>query len=325
MPAPAPVDLDQARAALAAVVPRLTRHIRSITDPTRHAIGVWNAGLAHEINNRASATACSVDALRDTCNDLLGSLVRLAEASLRSDQFLAIDALRREIDAPTTGMDPLVVADREEALTNWLTAHGVVDAWRIAPTLATAGVDIAWCERAAQILPGSTLAPGLEWVSSALAMDGHGTLRLSAFSAGDRVVVEVADTGPGMPPEVQERAFDPFYTTKDVGQGTGLGLDISRRIVVERHHGEISIQSRKGATVLRVELPLHHDVAGAGASKPWRPDVLDRMGHERRHPRIGSQRACRTGGRAELRGVPPSSFCKGRPGTSWMRHAGASS
>ena len=54
---------------------------------------------------------------------------------------------------------------------------------------------------------------------------------------------------------MQAHAFDPFYTTKDVGQGTGLGLDISRRIVVERHGGEIGIDSAPGRTVLRVTLP----------------------------------------------------------------------
>ncbi len=60
-----------------------------------------------------------------------------------------------------------------------------------------------------------------------------------------------------MPADVQARAFEPFFTTKDVGKGTGLGLDISRRIVVERHHGEILISSRPGATVLSVKLPIN--------------------------------------------------------------------
>ena len=61
-----------------------------------------------------------------------------------------------------------------------------------------------------------------------------------------------------MPAEVQRRAFDPFFTTKDVGKGTGLGLDISRRIIVERHVGEISIDSVPGRTVMRVRLPRRH-------------------------------------------------------------------
>ncbi|HEY3530636.1 MAG TPA: ATP-binding protein [Nocardioides sp.] len=91
------------------------------------------------------------------------------------------------------------------------------------------------------------------------AMDGRGTLTIRTRAQGEWVVVELADTGPGMPPEVVARAFEPFFTTKDVGKGTGLGLDIARRIVVERHGGLIEIDSPvsegKG-TVMRVSLPL---------------------------------------------------------------------
>jgi len=88
------------------------------------------------------------------------------------------------------------------------------------------------------------------------AMDGAGTLRVTTRGEGSEVVVEIGDTGPGMSPEVAARAFDVFYTTKDVGKGTGLGLDIAQRIVVEHHGGTISIDSRPGQTVLRVRLPL---------------------------------------------------------------------
>ena len=87
------------------------------------------------------------------------------------------------------------------------------------------------------------------------AMEGQGTLRVTTRVDGHDVVVEIADTGPGMPADVQARAFEPFYTTKDVGKGTGLGLDISRRIVVERHDGEITIDVQPGGTVLCVRLP----------------------------------------------------------------------
>jgi signal transduction histidine kinase len=85
--------------------------------------------------------------------------------------------------------------------------------------------------------------------------DTGGTLRVATRVDGDQVVVEIGDTGPGMSPEVVARAFDAFYTTKDVGKGTGLGLDIARRIVVERHGGTITVDSRPGSTVLRVAIP----------------------------------------------------------------------
>src|SRR5215471_4079147 len=91
------------------------------------------------------------------------------------------------------------------------------------------------------------------------AMNGHGTLRLSTWADPEHVVIEIADTGPGMPAEVQARAFEAFYTTKDVGKGTGLGLDIARRIIVDRHHGQITIDSRPGETILRVQLPYRRE------------------------------------------------------------------
>ena len=88
------------------------------------------------------------------------------------------------------------------------------------------------------------------------AMDGKGTLTIRTTRERDYVLVEIADTGPGIPPEVKRRIFEPFFTTKDVGQGTGLGLDISYRIVVRRHHGELSVDSNPGDTRFRVCLPI---------------------------------------------------------------------
>ena len=87
------------------------------------------------------------------------------------------------------------------------------------------------------------------------AMDGKGTLRIATRADAEALVVEIGDTGPGMPPEVQARAFEPFFTTKEIGRGTGLGLDISRRIIFDRHHGSIAIESSPQGTVLRVRLP----------------------------------------------------------------------
>jgi len=215
--------------------------------------------------------------------------------------------------------------------------------------LAAAGVDVAWCERAATVLTESALEPGLDWVSSALSVasllsevkgstrrvselvaalrsysqmdraaiqlvditDGiestlavlgqrltdnisvvrdygtevprieayagelnqvwtkvienaldalddadAGTLRIRTRADGAYIVVEIGDTGIGMSPAVAARAFDAFYTTKPVGKGAGLGLDIARRIVNRRHGGTISIASRPGETVLRIRIPV---------------------------------------------------------------------
>jgi signal transduction histidine kinase len=88
------------------------------------------------------------------------------------------------------------------------------------------------------------------------AMDGSGTLTIRTSRVDDMLQVEIADTGPGIPPDVIGRIFEPFFTTKPVGQGTGLGLDISWRIVVNKHHGDLSVESVPGDTRFRVRLPL---------------------------------------------------------------------
>jgi signal transduction histidine kinase len=97
------------------------------------------------------------------------------------------------------------------------------------------------------------------------AMDGKGTLTIRTGRDRDCVVVEIGDTGAGIPPELQRRIFEPFFTTKDVGLGTGLGLDISYRIVVRRHHGDIRVQSEPGETRFQVLLPVDQPAARAGA------------------------------------------------------------
>jgi signal transduction histidine kinase len=93
------------------------------------------------------------------------------------------------------------------------------------------------------------------------AMAGSGTLTITTAADGDMLLAEIADTGPGIPAAIQERIFEPFFTTKPVGQGTGLGLDISWRIVVTRHHGDLRVQSEPGDTRFQVRLPVRPAVS----------------------------------------------------------------
>jgi signal transduction histidine kinase len=88
------------------------------------------------------------------------------------------------------------------------------------------------------------------------ALGKAGTVTIATRRDGDYVVVSITDDGPGIPDEIRSRIFDPFFTTKPAGKGTGLGLDIAQRIVVNRHFGTIAVASRAGETRFDVSIPL---------------------------------------------------------------------
>ena len=88
------------------------------------------------------------------------------------------------------------------------------------------------------------------------AMNGSGKLTIKTFKQDSWIVVQISDTGHGIPAEVQSRIFDPFFTTKLPGEGTGLGLNISHDIIVNRHHGKLNVVSKPGETCFEIRLPL---------------------------------------------------------------------
>lgn len=91
------------------------------------------------------------------------------------------------------------------------------------------------------------------------ALDGAGVITIRTRQEGEGIFVEIEDDGPGIPSEIQNRIFDPFFTTKPVGKGTGLGLDISYNIVVQKHRGKIKVTSQPGSTCFQIWLPLNFD------------------------------------------------------------------
>jgi signal transduction histidine kinase len=310
------------------------------------ALGTLAAGLAHEINNPASASLRTVEALRETGDYMVTSLIELARFGITADQFLEIDRLRLELQVRSaTDSGAIARADREEFAGVWMEDHEVALAWRFAPVLAAHDVDEAWLSELQRLVGDDALAPALSWASSTIgaaglldelteattrithlvkdvktysqmdraelqridvhegiestlamlapklhdvdvvrvfqtdlprievyaaelnqvwtnlidnaidAIDGAGTLTITTSGDASNVVVAITDTGPGIAPDVLGHVFEPFFTTKDVGKGTGLGLDISRRIVVDRHRGEISFQSSPNGTTAFVRLP----------------------------------------------------------------------
>ncbi len=93
-------------------------------------------------------------------------------------------------------------------------------------------------------------------IDAVSASEDSGRIALRTGCERDRVLVEVADDGPGIPSENRDRIFEPFFSTKDVGRGAGLGLDVSYRIVVGRHGGDIHVVSEPGRTRFEVRLPV---------------------------------------------------------------------
>lgn len=89
------------------------------------------------------------------------------------------------------------------------------------------------------------------------AVGERGTVTVRTARDGECILVDIADTGPGIPPEVRSRVFEPFFTTKDVGSGTGLGLDTARRIVIERHGGSMTFDTSEQGTTFHVWLRIH--------------------------------------------------------------------
>jgi signal transduction histidine kinase len=83
-----------------------------------------------------------------------------------------------------------------------------------------------------------------------------GTITVATRRDGDCALVDIADDGPGIAPEIRDRIFDSFFTTKEVGSGTGLGLATARRVVVDRHNGSLTVDSQPGQTVFHVWLPF---------------------------------------------------------------------
>ncbi|MEJ2388770.1 MAG: PAS domain S-box protein [Chromatiaceae bacterium] len=88
------------------------------------------------------------------------------------------------------------------------------------------------------------------------AMHGEGTLIVRARREDRWIVIEIEDDGPGIAPEHQSKIFDPFFTTKGPGKGTGLGLNISRNLIVQKHQGQMSVKSQPGSTCFSIRLPM---------------------------------------------------------------------
>ncbi len=326
------------------------RHFKEydLRDEKMKSVGRLSAGLAHELNNPASAAERSAGSLIGQLVELEASARALGAMNLPPEQLAIVDAVRTECQAAvrTELRSPIDQADREDAIETWLDAHRA-DA-TAAHELAESNVSIALLDRLAAAVQGPPLDAALRSISAgcatrALAVeiesavsrmhhlvaamkgysymdqvatrmpvdlsknladtltvhqwkakhksiavtisvppdlppvmgvggelnqvwsnlldnaldaapeDGH--VRVVAARRGTNIAVSVENDGPGISEATREHLFEPFFTTKPVGSGTGLGLDIVRKIV-DSHGGDIAVESRPGRTVFTVTLPI---------------------------------------------------------------------
>jgi signal transduction histidine kinase len=311
------------------------------------SLGKLAAGLAHELNNPASAVVRSAKMLTESLAASETAARQMGAARLSDAQLAAIDAVRTMCGtAPAAApLSAIARADREDAIGEWLAAHGGNEACAV--PLAETGVTLDALDTLAATVTRDALDSALRWIAAgclvrtlaaeietaasriydlvgtvkrftymdraptpepvdihfgiaetltmlgaktraksvevsvdlpndlpraqaigaelnqvwmnlidnaidAVAVGGHVTV--TAANEMDHVVVRITDDGPGIPPDIQGRIFDPFFTTKGVGKGTGLGLDIVRRLL-QRQEGEIGVDSRPGRTEFQVRLP----------------------------------------------------------------------
>ena len=179
------------------------------------------------------------------------SVNRIAEASKRISALLAGTKQYSQMDRA-----PYQSADIHDLLKSTLMMFGEKINNKEGPIKCVKDLDKSLPE--ILCYPGDLNQVWTNIIDNAIqAMDGHGTLTLRTAREGDEMIrVEIGDDGPGIPDDIIDRIFTPFFTTKPFGEGTGLGLDLAWRIVVEKHHGNLRVESRPGQTKFIVVLPL---------------------------------------------------------------------
>ncbi|MEU7904452.1 ATP-binding protein [Actinoplanes sp. NPDC049118] len=180
---------------------------------------------------------------------------------------LETEQLMSDIEEATGRVSSLVASAKQysqldRAAHQWIDVHTGLDSTLVmlAHKLGTGVKVVKEYDRDLPQVPAHPAELNQVWTNivdnAVQAMNGAGTLTIRTYRQDDHVIVSIGDTGPGVPEELRKRVFEPFFTTKAVGEGTGLGLDISYRIVVNGHGGDIVLHSRPGDTRFLVSLPI---------------------------------------------------------------------
>ncbi|NOY54024.1 MAG: hypothetical protein GXP58_10480 [Deltaproteobacteria bacterium] len=241
---------------------RLERRVREATLQLREsqaqlvhqekmaALGLLASGIAHEVGNPLASISTLVQLIRRRIDDP-GNEERLASILTHINRISGI--VRELVDFSRPARKGTERVNLREVLENALaflkynqTAAGLRIVTDFDPKLPPL-----------ELVRDSLLQVLMNlMINAADAMEGEGTLTLETCRAGEWVVIEISDTGTGIPPEIVPKIFEPFFTTKDVGRGTGLGLFISYG-VMESLGGRIEVESCPGkGSTFRVFLPL---------------------------------------------------------------------
>jgi signal transduction histidine kinase len=232
------------------------------------SVGILAAGVAHEINNPLAAVISNLDmALEDLDSpnpDVESIRESLADARTASDRVknivrdLRIFSRSEDETSGAVAVDKVLESTLRMAANELRHRAHVVKKFEAIPPVAASEA------RLGQVFLNLV-------VNAAQAMpEGHAReneLRLSISVDGNRARIDIADTGPGIPPEVMKRLFTPFVTTKPKGVGTGLGLSICHRIVTS-FGGELTATTSTGGTTFTVLLPLWAGDQPAGITAP---------------------------------------------------------
>jgi two-component system, NtrC family, sensor kinase len=247
----ATVELRAANRELTETAQRLFAARRELARSQRLALaGQMAASVAHQVGTPLNVISGYVQMLRAKQEDGSPDARRLGTIQDQIDRVTGIvQSLLDRTHRPALDLRPLAPGDLLEGLADLvrpsLVGRGIDLSVEVASGLPAVGADRVPLEQAL-----------LNLVSNAVdAMPEGGRLRLAARTDGDGVALVVTDSGPGIPPEDLSRVFDPLFTTKPPGKGTGLGLPILRE-VVEAHGGTVRLESRPGeGTTATVRLP----------------------------------------------------------------------
>jgi Signal transduction histidine kinase regulating C4-dicarboxylate transport system len=257
------------------------------------SIGQLAAGVAHEINNPIGFIKSNLNSLKSYSEDLLrliSAYEKAEEAIVSEDTLMNLHSIKQQIDLDYLKSDVLALLAES--------AEGIERVKKIVQDLK----DFSYPDKNADNWQWANLQSGLEstlnivynelkykaeivkeyaelpeiycllsqlnqvfvnlLINAAHAINDHGVITIKTGTEDDKVWVEVADTGSGIPEDKLNKIFDPFYTTKPLGKGTGLGLAISYGII-KKHNGEIVVHSQVGqGTTFRVVLPINPNPTG---------------------------------------------------------------